>query len=273
MHLDVLQSISLNGVPGRANDDRCGSVKDLAWVIDGATDLGPPGLFGQQGGAAWLASTADACFPTVRGPGVRATCQGLFRELQTRFDRDRLRDPVAAWEIPKAAFAAVQLDGDKVQVAWAADCPVLHATADQVRWCTGTPDTSAEADDARALAAHGVGQEISGAVLADRRAHRSRDGHAALGPDAVASETATRFAEYPVCAGDELLLMTDGFASLVSDYGRYDARSLMRAVREVGLAQLALDIRRIEQEDAACVRFPRFKISDDATAIWLKVAG
>ena len=40
-----------------------------------------------------------------------------------------------------------------------------------------------------------------------------------------------------------------------------------------GLADLASELRAIEREDAACRRFPRFKRSDDATALWLRVAG
>jgi hypothetical protein len=35
---------------------------------------------------------------------------------------------------------------------------------------------------------------------------------------------------------------------------------------------LADELRSIELEDAACLRFPRFKVSDDATAIWVRIA-
>ena len=62
MHFDLLQSISLAGDISVPNDDRAGSARGHAWVIDGATDLGPPGLVGAQGGAAWLASVAQAAF-------------------------------------------------------------------------------------------------------------------------------------------------------------------------------------------------------------------
>ena len=70
-----------------------------------------------------------------------------------------------------------------------------------------------------------------------------------------------------------MLLMSDGFASLVTDYQKYSAQELARAMRSYGLAVLAHEIRVIENEDATCLRFPRFKVSDDATAIWLKIVG
>jgi len=67
--------------------------------------------------------------------------------------------------------------------------------------------------------------------------------------------------------------MTDGFASLVSPYGRHAADTLVATLHARGLAALALELREIERQDAACLRHPRFKPSDDATALWLRVAG
>ncbi len=274
MHFETLQSISVNGTPTRANDDRCGSTAQLAWVIDGATDLAPSGLLGKQGGAAWLASNANTAFNTVLAGNIQDTCQSVFHWIEERFESQKTRDVVAAWEVPKAAFGVAQLTDNGLSVAWAADCPILRMSGGDALWCTGEPDTSAEAEDARALG-DGVGaaRALSGAVLEDRRAHRGQEGHAALSPNAQAAAAITRYAHHDIGVGDELLLMSDGFASLVTDYQRYTAKELAAAVRSDGLAMLAHEIRRIENEDSACLRFPRFKVSDDATAIWLKIAG
>lgn len=155
MHFETLQAISLNGTPDRENDDRFGARSDLAWVIDGATDMGEPGLLGTQGGAAWLASAASAAFSAGTGAEIRSSCLAMFGQVQQRFETEKTRDIAAAWELPKAAFAAAQIVGDQLQVAWAADSPVALARETGVKWCTGAPDTSKEAADARAL---GIGQ-------------------------------------------------------------------------------------------------------------------
>lgn len=274
MHLEVLQTISLNGNPNKPNDDRCGSTAQLAWVIDGATDMGAPGLLGKQGGAAWLACTASNAFGKSKGGSIQETCQAAFRQIEEQFETQRTRNVSAAWEIPKAAFGVAQIADDTLSVAWAADSPILLMSENDVTWCTGEPDTSSEAADALALGAGiGAAKEISGVVLEDRRAHRARNGHIALSSSAQASAAVTSYAQYAVSEGDELLLMSDGFASLVTDYQKYSAQELARAVRSYGLAVLTHEIRVIEKEDAACLRFPRFKVSDDATAIWLKIAG
>lgn len=236
--------------------------------------MGPPGLLGAQGGAAWLASHASRAFSMTEAGDIHATCDIVFRHLEAQFERHKTRAVTAAWEIPKAAFGLAQLTEDHLSVAWAADSPILLISGDTARWCTGTPDTSAETAEALALGPGiGAATALSGDALEDRRAHRARADHVALSPYADASASVTRYAHHPVSAGDEVLLMTDGFASLVTDYHQYTAQELARAVRSKGLCQLAQDIRRIEQEDAACLRYPRFKVSDDATALWVKITG
>ncbi|MBY0300487.1 protein phosphatase 2C domain-containing protein [Sphingomonas ginsenosidimutans] len=273
MHLDLIQSLSLCGTPGTPNDDRLGASARAGWVIDGATDLGPPGLMGDQGGAAWLAAAADAAFGAAGGATLRDTCGAVFAAVEARYARERRRDPVAAWELPSAAFAAVQLTDGRLEAAWAADCAILWRGVAGTTWVTPTPDRARESADAAALG-DGVGaaQMRDPAVLEDRRIARSRAGRRVLGVAAEASLSSISTAETRVAGGDDVLLMSDGFAALVDAYGAYDGPGLFAAVAERGLAALAVELRAIERDDAACRRFPRFKASDDATALWLRIA-
>jgi hypothetical protein len=68
-----------------------------------------------------------------------------------------------------------------------------------------------------------------------------------------------------------MLLVSDGFLALASDYNRYDADGLLEAASFKGLRALYNEIRDIENADPEGRKFPRFKKSDDATAIFLKV--
>jgi hypothetical protein len=74
-----------------------------------------------------------------------------------------------------------------------------------------------------------------------------------------------------VRTGALLLLASDGFLALVSDYGRYDGQSLVTAALDRGLAALGEELREIEDADPLGETFPRFKKSDDATAVLLRV--
>jgi hypothetical protein len=66
--------------------------------------------------------------------------------------------------------------------------------------------------------------------------------------------------------------MTDGFAVLADQYGAYDQAGLVRAVTERGLQELGRELRAIEAADAGGAKHPRFKASDDATALLLRLS-
>jgi hypothetical protein len=112
----------------------------------------------------------------------------------------------------------------------------------------------------------------SPAVLADRRAAR-QGRRRVLGVDADHSRNATGYARAPVARGDDVLLMSDGFAALIDTYEIYDPASLVSTMLDRGLAALAEELRTIERGDAECLRYPRFKPSDDASAIWVRIGG
>jgi hypothetical protein len=207
------------------------------------------------------------------GGDIRATCQTAFHAIAARFERDRTRAVQAAWELPKAAFAAARLSGNKLEIARAADCAILQASSDRVWWCTGAPETAAEVAAAAALGVDlGANEPRDAGLVADRRAHRGGADHEAISPNAAASARSTTYGVAPIAAGDEILLMSDGFLRLITDFHVYTAETLIEAARARGLAALAAELRDIEREDAACLQYPRFKVSDDATSLWLRVA-
>ncbi|WP_206245346.1 protein phosphatase 2C domain-containing protein [Novosphingobium terrae] len=271
MHLDLIQMASVAGKAEVANDDRLGCADRHAWVIDGATDLGDPGLLGGRGGAAWLAAAADRAFAQASGP-LDDLCGSVFDAVAQAYRHEKQREPFGAWEIPSAAFAAVALEGERLGCAHAADCSVLLRSGAEVSFVTPAPNRQREQAAALAL---GVGAATGGlrspTVLADQRAQRGRPQRRVLGVDAEASRASTRFHSVPVRKGDELLLMSDGFSALLDTYELYDPDTLFAALPSRGLAGLIEELRAIERHDAGSSRFPRFKPSDDASAIWLRV--
>lgn len=271
MRFDVLQVLSLAGDPLYANDDRAGAGDALAWVIDGATDLGEPGLVGTRGGAAWIAQEANAAFAAAGDANIEAVCKGMFARVARRFEAVRTREPLGRWELPSASFLVARAADRRIDFAWAGDCTALVRRGDAIDR-VGPPRAGRDAETAHAasLAEHGLGtKERPQPVLASLRQARERPGRRVLGVD-LAGAAALSNGTVPCGYGDEVLLMTDGFTALIDTYAVMDEAALMAAVARDGLNALATHLRAIEEEDAACTRYPRFKRSDDATAIWVR---
>lgn len=274
MHFDLIQSLSLAGASSVPNDDRAGMVHALGWVIDGATDLGPPGLMGARGGAAWLASEAQRAFTAAEDAPIEAICMGVADRLAVAYGAVRTREPEGRWELPMASLLAVRLAGDALESAWLGDCAgLLRGAGGVTRLGPPRQEKDAEAEKAASLAQHGLGSpKRSAPILAELRKSRSRPGLRILGvePETMASLESARI---PCAPGDDVLLMSDGFSALIDAYGALDEAALMAELAEHGLAPLAIRLREIEAADSACSRFPRFKASDDATALWLRIGG
>jgi hypothetical protein len=71
--------------------------------------------------------------------------------------------------------------------------------------------------------------------------------------------------------GALVLIASDGFLALTTDYAAYDLPGLMAAAKSNGLAALGTELRAIEKTDPLGEKFSRFKKSDDATAVLLRV--
>jgi len=274
MHFDLIQSISLAGSSSVPNDDRAGSADTRAWVIDGATDLGPPGLMGARGGAAWLAAEAHAAFLAAADAPLAQLCQNLAADLEARYAAARTREPLGRWELPMASFLAVRLDGGKLECAWLGDCAGLLRSGNRTtRLGPPRQEKDAEAQMAIRLAEHGLGNvKRSAPILEELRGSRGGPGKRILG---VEAETMKRLetASAACQPGDDVLLMSDGFSALIDSYAMFSEAGLMDQLNGGDLADMAVRLRAIETADGACDRFPRFKASDDATALWLRVGG
>ncbi|QAY80038.1 protein phosphatase 2C domain-containing protein [Sphingosinicella sp. BN140058] len=271
MHLNLLQSISLAGHVGTPNDDRVGAARQHAWVIDGATDLGPAGLVGTQGGAAWLAGEAQAAFAASHARSIKALFGDVAAHVLAAWGRDRRREPEGRWELPLASALAILVGESGLAIGWLGDCAaLLWRDGTVIRLGPAADGRAAEAARAASLAEHGLGSvKRSEPILENLRATRGRPGLRVLSVDPALIRP--EFVHLPCAPGDELLLMSDGYATLIDDYAAFDAAGLFAAVRARGLAQVGVELRAIEQDDTACTRYPRFKSSDDATALWLRI--
>ena len=307
MTFKLLEQLSLPGDPAKPNEDSFATLDRAALVLDGATPLGPSLLPGPSD-AAWIAQfgarrlsahlkdgdapqnalkhalqDAEKSFAGLQRAPVQEKWQTPCASLMMMVDLGRDLPPPCARSAPEGEVAVAPIRcegrrGSKIEFFWFGDCTALIEQDGKVEIVgEAIAKRKAEAERARRAAkdknlpsALGVNRpEIEPLLRAGR--NRINSGKNWLfSPDARAAKHVARHA-MTVREGARLLLASDGFLALASDYDAYDMPGLMRAASDKGLTALGEELRAIEKSDAAGERFFRFKSSDDATALLLQL--
>ena len=281
MHLELVDSLTLPGDAAKPNEDSFAFAARAACVFDGATGLGEQLMPGKSD-AQWIAQFGARRFRAHAEDGdgnIRDWLRSAAAETEKSFRALRRRAPVENYEIAYASAVMVTPADGALQVLWFGDCAALLRKPDGTFALLGDTMDRREGERARVErlvkpggrgpAAAGVRDEFLPALRTSRNRVNTGD-EWLFAPDAACADHAKE-ARMPVAPGARVLLASDGFLALASDYGRYTPDTLFAAAESRGLAALGAELRAVEAADADGVRFPRFKRSDDATALLLAV--
>lgn len=274
--LTFVESISLAGDRAKQNDDACGFTAARAWVIDGATDLHDAPLTFAASDASWLAEHLNRQLHQRGGNDHGATFSEISRGAAATFAATVNGKPYERWQSPIASVLLLRETANGLYGADLGDCRAIALGADGVAQVYGGEPEAAEAESQRAAQQTDADKPLlertqTLARLRQDRASINRDGaHWTFGLDPACGEHARQWTLQPSRPA-HILLMTDGFSALFDRYHVYDAAGLVRAALDKGLQELGRELRTIENADALGSAHPRFKKSDDATALLLRL--
>ena len=281
MSFELIDSLSLPADPAKANEDAFAAEKYDAVVLDGATGLGEMLMPGPSD-AAWIAHFGARRLMAHRRDGAspQDALRHALADAEKSFIGLRRRPPKEKYEIPFASMMFLSAGENGLEALWFGDCAalVLHPGESVEIVGEAFDKRAAEARRVKLMAEAGGLAPAAGLsraeflpqIRAARNKANTREGGWLFSPDArAAAHAGSR--RVVAKAGTLVLLATDGFLALASDYGAYDAQTLVEAARDKGLKVLGEELRALEESDAEGRRFPRLKKSDDATSVLLLV--
>ena len=281
MAFEILDTLSIPGNPAKPNEDAFAHFERAVVVMDGATGLGDPLLPGESD-AAWIARFgANRLMAHLKaGETAQASLKAALEDAERSFTGLRRRPPAEIYEIPFAAMMLAVESAAGFDALWFGDCAAVVKRGSEPAFIVGEAFDKKSSE--RSYAAHiakksglapavGVNRpEILPALRRARNRLNSEGGNWTFAPDARAADHAG-FKRVAAPAGSDVLIGSDGFFALVSEYARYDVEGLLAAAGSNGLAALGEEVRAIEEGDPDGRKYPRFKTSDDATAVLLRV--
>lgn len=282
--IKILDALSLPGNPAKPNDDRFGYNEACAFVIDGATGLGDRQYMDASGSdAAWVAARfADGFRQRItRETPVSDVARAVSQEARATFLGDNPDVPRYAW--PLSAFSMIHATDNALTFYGLGDsCVFLLQEDGSARFHMAIPDAyvreqaHAQSHIARTGGITRDGGALGNAeTLAALRRHReSQNTAGGIWTLGLVPESADHLVseELKINGRAHAIICSDGLADLVVLYEAYDAASLVRTALDKGLAPMIEELRRFEHEtDPEGLRYPRFKQSDDTTAILVEL--
>jgi serine/threonine protein phosphatase PrpC len=278
MQFELLESLSLPGDTSKPNEDSFSHAPGFACVIDGATVLGE-NLMPGRSDAQWIAQFGARrlrAHAEANTGSSRDMLRAAAADAEKSFAALRKRPPAETYETPLASLMALFIRAGALDALWFGDCGALIKSPDGAVSVVGEAIKSRARERSRVsslaepegAAATTVREKFLPALRASRNRVNKKGGDWLFAPDATCAAH-VKETRLHVQAGSLIMLASDGFFALASDYGRYSTDGLMSAAVQGGLAALGEEIRAIEEADPNGVSFPRFKRSDDATAVLL----
>ncbi|MAK61746.1 MAG: hypothetical protein CMK09_12265 [Ponticaulis sp.] len=282
MSISILETINwpgadLNGKRKRTGDDRFGFDEGAgtAWVLDGATDLGPLRLFEtEESDAAWIAEylNRELMFsPPQPDEDITPYFERILTSLR---EKAKAASKVTIENAPKEVWPIasgmwMRERGEVIEFAWLGDCVALISPPDgPLEILTKHEQSELETRTSRELNAMSPEDKLAG-LRKIRATQNSDPEHALFGlsphaPSRLSIETRN------VPEGTDIILMTDGLWRVVDPYGLMTAEDLVETVRTYSLVELMKQMRRYETEGDQDT-LARIKKSDDAAAIHLQI--
>ena len=267
---------------GRVNEDIAGSTNTAAWVMDGATGLGDEQLLPGASDAAWLVQRVDAFLRAHADDaslGMAELFAGAIEDVQMAYEHSKLRDAQARYELPSAGIAFVRCASSCIEYARLGDCTGVFVLGSAMVSMGGSRLHSLDEqvlDKMRTLQREGVQDytRLRQAIRDDLRANRNLanvvGGYWVLGIEPEAAYHLETGA-IPLERAATALLMSDGFYRAVDTFHVIAEDRMVAWAMDEGLAPILAAVRRLEAGDVECIRYPRFKPQDDATALLFEI--
>ncbi len=266
------------------NEDLANSSRFGAWVLDGATNLGDKALLPGDSDALWFVDSVNSAFSRLadnRESSLKEIVKQTLEKVRRDFQNTALHVPTARHEEPSAGMVFARILNNQLELGVLGDCKAIVRTkavgslemgqsfleeldAHTIREMVRLREEFGTADPQQ------LRQEIMPILRQNRAKMNTPDGYWLLGlnpesADHVTSKKA-EFSEH-----DRALLMTDGFYRLIEPFKAFTPEGLIEQAESQGLEELYELLRTIEQKDENCIKYPRIKRHDDATALLLSV--
>ena len=262
------------------NEDYAYFCEDYAFVLDGATSLVPIKYSNFSTDAEWYTKTFGKYLETALSNNMKNINEIIKDGIKyVTLLYKNLANGREIIDMPSACVTVVRKHNGRIEYFVLGDSGFLFKHNNIIRDFSDTRIVELDKkniDDMVKIAKEkkinviDARHFVDNDIMKKRLSKNSEDGYWILCDDFKACDYALQ-GKLDIEKGDEILLYTDGFSEIWNLFKMYNEKQIFEEInRGQTLNDLYKKLYLAQKEDAGCNNFPRTKIRDDATAIYVR---
>jgi len=271
--------------PGEgANEDRAACAENFCWVLDGASGLGSDKILSDKSEVIWFVDNWNEYILKVSNSKTIQSLSSIIdqgiSDIKEKFYKYSNTAKINDLNKPSSSIAIIKLDNNTLNYFILGDCTLLIKQNEDI---ISLKDNKLDKLDKKVidyitqkineenLTFKQARKKAKNLLIENRMKKNSKNGYWTLEFDNNAVENSLR-GSVKLNNNTEILLMTDGFSAITDTYNLYDKAALFHKIKKEGLIPVYEELRKIEKSDYEAKKFPRLKVSDDASAVYCELA-
>ena len=264
------------------NEDIVYTNRKYGWIMDGATGLREANFTSDKTDARWFVKAWSEYLKEAfenSNDSLKYIVKNGIGSVKELYLHEVNRENIDKLDLPSASAGIYRIGEGIFEYLLIGDiCLVIEDIEGNIKVIKDTKlealDNIAVNELRRLIVSNGLSfnearEGIQEILLKNRRLKNTDKGYWTLEFDSSALDYCI-YDKLPLESISKVLFMTDGFFAIHSSYNYFSIKDLISFVDEKGLEEVYRILRDIEEEDKECYRYPRFKKSDDASAIYIK---
>lgn len=275
-----IQALSVAG--SEVNEDLIGYEDHTFWVMDGATPLSSAHFLQDESDARWFVKELDSKLRALLKERMNIPLKALLMEALLGVE-ERLASlkidlaGMSPFELPSCTIILMRVEGKRLEYLVLGDCTLVILHKNEVLQIKDSANSRLDNQVVQAVqdkkfSDNPCREELEAFRMSLLQKNRSlmntEEGYWVCTWDRKGIHHALS-GELEIDREMKVLACTDGFSRIVDLYHQYIWDDLFGET--VSLKQAMNEIRSIEAKDSSKEKYPRLKVSDDASALHLSI--
>lgn len=264
------------------NEDIIGFTPDGLWVLDGATGLNNKNLVSKESDAKWYVNWwNEYLYKNIsKEKNLKEIIKEGIKKIDIEYKRILNNKSITKLDKPSSSICIVKLHKEKIEYLVLGDCALHTKINNKVsiqkdkKLCELDNNVYKEMEELPNLydLTHDqIKISVMNTIISNRLKKNTKEGYWILEFEEEAVDNAI-YGSIDVDKKISIMLTSDGYSCISDRYKLIEEEKLIDEVRKNGVGNIYSKLRKFEEEEFSTNRFPRFKIKDDSSCIYLEIS-